>query len=353
MHFNKNIKIGSRCISKKSPCYIIAEAGVNHNGRLDLAKRLVDAAADAGADAIKFQMFKTEEIILKNVKKAPYQRRAGSKERDQFQMLKSLELDFDAHQELYKYCGKRKISYLCTPYDAESLDNVVALGVKALKIASTDLTNFFLLEKTVKKGLPIILSTGMSSRSEVKKACSHIYNKGCRDLVLLHCTSNYPVKPEEVNLRAMVTLADEFDVLVGFSDHTEGVGAAPYAISLNACIIEKHFTLDKNMKGPDHRASLEPGELKRFVENIKYAEKIMGSSEKIVTKSERLTKQFLQKYVVAKRDIKKGAKIGLSDLDAKRTGGIGVSPISRDLLIGKRATKGIIKDEPMLLSYVS
>ncbi|MDD5136943.1 MAG: N-acetylneuraminate synthase family protein [Candidatus Omnitrophica bacterium] len=352
MRFNKNIKIGNRRISEKAPCYIIAEAGVNHNGRVDVAKRLIDAAAKAGADAVKFQMFRTEEIILKNVKKAPYQEKAVIEKEDQFRMLKSLELDFSSHQKLYEHCKKRKITYLCTPYDAVSLNNVVELGVRAIKIASTDLTNLFLLEKAAEKGLPIILATGMSDGTEVRKACAHIYNKGCRDLILLHCTSNYPVGPEEVNLRAMATLAYEFGVLTGFSDHTEGVGAAPYAIPLNACLIEKHFTLDKSMDGPDHRASLEPGEFKKLIASIRYAEKILGSDKKVVTRSESITKRLLQKYVIAKRDIKKGAEIVLSDLDAKRTGGSGVSPLSRGLLIGKKALRDIAKDEPIPLSHV-
>lgn len=352
MQFNKEIRIGDFCISSGSACFIIAEAGVNHCGDVIIAKKMIDAASEAGVDAVKFQIFKTEDIILKVTEKAPYQKESHSFGKTQFEMLKSLELSADQHKELFDYCNSKRIIYLCTPYDLESLNILVKLGVKAIKVASTDATNLFFLEEVARRDLPVILSTGMSDLIEIEKAYECLSENGCKDLIMLHCASNYPVKPEEVNLRAMVELGKRFDVLVGYSDHTEQIGAAAFAVVLGAKVLEKHFTLDRKMEGPDHKASIEPHELKNLVEQIRYAERIIGSGEKKITESEKITKMYLQKYIVAKRPIKKGETIALGDLTAKRTGGVGTSPIEREKLAGRVALKDIEKDEPIRFEYV-
>lgn len=352
MKFDKEIHIGDFCISSNSACFVIAEAGVNHCGDVVIAKKMIDVASEAGVDAVKFQMFKTEDMILKNAEKAPYQKESRSLGKTQFEMLKSLELSAHQHKELFDYCNSKRIMYLCTPYDLESLDILVKLGVKAIKVASTDTTNLFFLEEVARKGLPVILSTGMSDLVEIEKACECLFENGCKELIVLHCASDYPVKPEEVNLRAMVDLGKRFDVLVGYSDHTEQIGAAAFAVVLGARVLEKHFTLDRKMVGPDHKASVEPRELKSLVEQVRYSERIIGSGEKKVSESGKITKMYLQKYIVAKWPIRKGETIAPKNLMAKRTGGIGISPIEREKLVGRVALRNIAKDEPIRFEYV-
>ena len=352
MNFIKKIQIEKKEISQESQVYIIAEAGVNHNGRLDLAMKLVDIAKEAGADAVKFQLFKAENLILKDVEKAPYQKKTERKSKSQYEMLKSLELSFEDHAKIYTYCQKVGITYLCTPYDEESLEFLVELGVPAIKVASTDTTNLLFLEQVALKRLPVILSTGMSNLWEITKALETLYKSGCKKVILLHCTSNYPVSPEEVNLRVIPNLKKMFDVIVGFSDHTEGVGASPFAVALGAKVIEKHFTIDKNMEGPDHKASLSPSELKKMIEAIRYVEKILGNKIKEISPSERDTKPFLQKYLVAKTLIKKGEKITKEHLTAKRTGGKGIPPSLIEYILGRKANQDILENEPILFSYL-
>jgi N-acetylneuraminate synthase len=352
MRFNKSIYIGDAHISEEGACYVIAEAGVNHNGDIDIARKMVDAAAEAGADAVKFQMFRTEDLILSGVRKAPYQRASKAGGKSQFEMLKALELGKKEHAELFKYCGKKGITYLCTPYDDKSLNALIDIGIKAVKIASTDATNLFFIEKAARKKLPVIFSTGMSDMREIEKSVECLYANGCRDLVVLHCTSSYPTKPEEVNLRSMLELKYRFDAMVGFSDHTVGAGAAPYAVSLGARVLEKHFTLDKRMDGPDHKASLAPSELKTLIGIVRQVETMLGSGKKVPAASEKTTKLYLRKYMTAKKPIKKGTVIRSGSLCAKRTGGNGLSPILRELIIGKTALKDIKTDEPIYLDHV-
>jgi N,N'-diacetyllegionaminate synthase len=344
MNFNKRLNISGREISQNSPTFVIAEAGVNHGGDMSVAKKLIDIASNAGADAVKFQYFKTENIILSNVEKAPYQMKTTSVQESQFEMLKKLEVSIDQNKELKSYCESKNIIFLTTPFDEESLDNLDVLDLPAYKIASTDLTNLPYLEKVAKKRKPIFLSTGMSYLSEVKLALESIYPNN-RDVVLLQCTANYPIKDNEANLNIINTFKENFDILVGYSDHTVGVGAAAFAIPMGAKVVEKHFTLDKTLKGPDHRASLSPEELKEFVETVRKVDSFMGTFVKMPTLSETNTRQSLQKYLVAGRNIKQGEEFTSDNILAKRTGGKGISPIFIKDVIGTRAKISYKKDE--------
>lgn len=342
--FNRKIKIADKMVSADSPVFIIAEAGVNHNGDIALAKELVDVAAKAGADAVKFQAFRTEELILSGVEKAPYQKKTTQRNESQFDMLKKLELSRSANLELKRYCAKKKIIFLTTPFDEGSLGDLDQFDIPAYKVASTDLTNLLFIKKVAGRKKPIILSTGMSYMNEVEVALIEI-NKINKDVILLQCSANYPVQDNEVNLRVMRTYQDRFNVLVGYSDHTCGVGASPFAVAAGAKVIEKHFTLDKKMKGPDHAASLSPKELKEFVLLIRKVETYLGSDVKEPTRSEKLTRKTLQKNLVAARDIIKGHKISEKDIVAKRTGGKGISPVRYRDIIGMQARKNYVKDD--------
>jgi N,N'-diacetyllegionaminate synthase len=344
MKFNKKIKIENIEISDQSKAFIIAEAGVNHGGNIEFAKRLIDVACDARADAVKFQTFKVKNLILKNVSKAPYQHKTTDSSESQFEMLRKLEVTKEQNIQLKEYCEKKEIIFLTTPFDEGSLEELNELDLSAYKIASTDLTNLPFLEKVAKKKKPIILSTGMSYLTEIDLALKiiHQFNK---NVILLQCTANYPVKDEEVNLSIIKTFMNKYSMLVGYSDHSVGIGAAPYAIPIGAKVIEKHFTLDKSLEGPDHRASLGVEELKDFIKEIRKVEKYMGVSDKMPTISEMKTKLSLQKCFVAACDIKKGEVFTNKNIIAKRTGGIGISPIYYNNLIGQVACKEFEKDE--------
>jgi N-acetylneuraminate synthase len=265
----QNIQVGNKLIGPGQPVFVIAEAGVNHNGDLKLARALIDVAVEAGADAVKFQTFRAERLATPDAPKAEYQVQTTGNAESQFEMLRRLELSADAHRELQAYCHERGIIFLSTPFDEEAVDLLDESGVAAFKISSGDLTNSPLLEHVASKGKPVILSTGMSELSELIEAVSVLNTAGCENPVLLHCVSNYPADPAEVNLRAMQTMRSAFDVPVGFSDHTQGIDVALAAVALGACVIEKHFTLDRTMPGPDHRASLEPTELRELVRSIR------------------------------------------------------------------------------------
>ncbi len=338
MNFTKEIKFGDQIISSNSPIYIIAEAGVNHNGNLEYAKQLIDIAVEAGANAVKFQNFKTKNIILRDVEKAPYQLHTTSESESQYKMLKNLEISFEFNKELVSYCERKQILFMSTPYDIESLNELEKLNVKAYKIASTDLTNIPFIMEVGKKGKPIILSCGMSYLPEIEIALSSLFPLN-KNIILLQCTSNYPTSDDEVNLNVINTLKEKFNLIIGFSDHTPGVGASPYAVPMGVKVIEKHFTLDKELPGPDHKASLSPEELKEFVKSIRKVEKYMGSSFKIPTISEVKTRNSLQKNLVASRIIKKGEKFTYENLIAKRTGGVGISPIYINQIINKPSNK--------------
>ncbi|MCL5884139.1 MAG: N-acetylneuraminate synthase family protein, partial [Deltaproteobacteria bacterium] len=268
----KAVKIEDRWVGEGHPCFVIAEAGVNHDGDIGQAMRLVDAAASAGADAVKFQAFKAEKLATPDAPKAAYQARATDASESQYRMLKRLELSEDDHRKLSDYCRRRGILFLSTPYDEESADFLSGIGIPAFKVSSGDLTNHPFLEHLAGKGKPVLLSTGMSSLPEVGEAIGVLRKAGAKEIVLLHAVSCYPADPADVNLKAIRTLSGEFDLPVGYSDHTLGVEVACAAVALGACMIEKHVTLDRNLPGPDHRASLEPGELETLVRGIRIVE---------------------------------------------------------------------------------
>jgi len=344
MQFNKSIRIGSSEISEDSSVFVIAEAGVNHNGNMDLARQLIDAAVNSGADAVKFQSFSTDNLILKGVEKAPYQIEATTVGRSQFDLLKNLEITKEQTKQLKNYCQSNGIVFLTTPFDEHSLHELDELGLPAYKIASTDITNLPFLKKVAQKQKPIILSTGMAYLSEVTMALNEIcrFNK---DVIILQCIANYPIKDDEVNLNVIKTYKEQFDILVGYSDHSMGIGAGPFSVISGAKVVEKHFTLDKKLEGPDHRMSLDPDELKLFVEHIRKAEKYLGSGDKAPTSSELKTRKSLQKYLVAVKTIQKGEIFSEDNLVAKRTGGSGVSPIHYENIFGKKANRNYLANE--------
>lgn len=336
MIFNKKIKIGHEWIEDNSKTFIIAEAGVNHNGDLGLAKKMIDVALEAEVDAVKFQTFKADQLILKDIEKAPYQKVTTDYSESQYDMLKRLEITKEQTKELLEYCRERGIIFLSTPFEKTSLDELDELGVPAFKVAATDLTNIQFLRQVAEKGKPIILSAGMCYLEEVRMALKAISETN-KDVVLLQCTANYPIKDEEANIGVIKTFKQEFDMIVGYSDHSQGVGASPYAVAAGAKVIEKHFTLDKNMEGPDHKASVTPMELKQLVRDIRKVEAYLGDGIKIPTCSEQMTRKSLQKCLVANRAINIGEKFDEKNIVAKRTNGVGISALYYDNIIGRTA----------------
>ena len=316
----KKIKIGSKRIGAGEPVFIIAEAGVNHNGRLDLALKLVDAAARAGVDAVKFQTFKAEQVVTNAGKMADYQKRNTGKSESQIEMLRSLELKDSFYGPLMKRCRERGILFLSTPHGGfDSVDFLVRLNVKALKFGSGDLTNLPVLAHAARFKLPMILGTGMATLTEVKEALATIHRAGNRNVMLLHCTTNYPCPVDEVDLRAMQTM-QKLPALIGYSDHTEGIQVPIMAATLGACVIEKHFTLDRKLPGPDHAASLEPQELQEMVRAIRNVSVIMGSTVKRPHASERKVMPIARKSVVTLREVRKGQRLTRDNLGIKRPG---------------------------------
>ena len=344
MIFCKKIKIQTKEISCNSPTFVIAEAGVNHGGNMEIAKKLIDLAVEAKADAVKFQTFKTEHLILSDMQKAPYQKNTTDASESQFDMLKKLEVTREQNLELKHYCRDKGIIFLTTPFDEESLEELDELDLPAYKVASTDATNLPFLKKIAKKGKPIFLSTGMSYLSEVRLALETIYEYN-KDVVLLQCTANYPIQDNEANLMVINTYRDNFDILLGYSDHSAGVGAAPFAIPMGAKVVEKHFTLNKSDEGPDHAASLSPEELIDFVKTVRRVDEYMGSSTKKPNSSELDTRKSLQKCIVANANIKKGSVFTEDNIIAKRTGGVGISPIDYASIIGRKSHRNYKKNE--------
>lgn len=337
-------KIGNKLAGDNYPVFIIAEAGVNHNGRLDLALELVDAAAEAGADAVKFQTFKAEQVVVKAGKMANYQKRNIGKSESQLKMLKKLELRERFYKPIIARCKKKKIIFLSTPHGGlESVNYLHKLKVPAFKFGSGDLTNLPLLECAAKFRKPIILGTGMATMNEVKKAINYIKKTGNKKIIALHCTTNYPCPLEEVNLRAMRTMMKDLNVLVGYSDHTLGSQVPVMAVAFGARVIEKHFTLNKKMKGPDHIASAEPKELKEMIRQIRSVETILGSAKKKPNKSEIPMMKTIRKSIVAARDIKRGGRFLRTNLTIKRPG-TGIAPENLFKLLGKKSRKNIKVD---------
>lgn len=336
--FNKSIEISGKRISAKDRTFIIAEAGVNHNGDISLARQMIDAASQAGVNAIKFQAFKTENLILRNIEKAPYQKKTSGSGETQYDMLKRLEITKEQTIELMEYCKKKEIIFLSTAFEKTSLDELDELGVPAFKIAATDLTNIQFLRQVAEKGKPIILSAGMCYLEEVRCALEAIYPIN-KDVILLQCTANYPIQDMEANISVIRTFKEEFDMLVGYSDHSQGVGASPYAVALGAKVIEKHFTLDNTLPGPDHKASVTPGELLQLVQDIRKVEQYLGDGKKIPTCSEQMTRKSLQKCFVAAHPIKAGERFSEENIVAKRTNGEGISALYYDSILNVVASR--------------
>ena len=327
--------------------FIIAEAGVNHNGSIEIAKKLIDVAVDAGVDAVKFQTFKTENLVSKNAQKAQYQKEnIGDNDNSQFNMLKKLELDIGTHQELIDYCNSKNIMFLSTPFDLDSIELLNDLGLEIFKIPSGEITNLPYLRDIGKLNKKVILSTGMADIGEIEDALDVLVNAGTKkeNITVLHANTMYPTPMEDVNLKAMVTIGNTFDIAFGYSDHTLGIEVDIAAVAMGACCIEKHFTLDCTMEGPDHKASLEPDELKSMVSAIRNIELALGSSIKKPSKSEIPNMQIARKSIVAKMDIKKGDKLSEENITIKRPGN-GINPMRWDEIVGTIATKDYKEDE--------
>jgi len=326
--------------------FIIAEAGVNYNGSIDIAKKLISIAKEIGADAVKFQTFKAERLVCKSARKAEYQKNTTDADESQFDMIKRLELNEDAHRELICYCKNKNIIFLSTPFDLESIDLLNNLGLEIFKIPSGEITNLPYIRKIGRLKKKVILSTGMADLEEIGNAINVLIEYGTRkeDITVLHCNTEYPTPFEDVNLLAMLSIRDAFKVAVGYSDHTVGIEISIAAVALGATVIEKHFTLDKNMEGPDHKASLEPHELKAMVRAIRNIEKAMGDGIKKPSTSEIKNKLIVRKSIVAAKEIKKGEVLSEETLAVKRPGN-GMSPLEWDRVIGKRAKRNFTEDE--------
>ncbi|MDQ7822775.1 MAG: N-acetylneuraminate synthase [Candidatus Eremiobacteraeota bacterium] len=326
--------------------FLIAEAGVNHNGDLGLAMRLIDAACEAGADAVKFQTFRSERLVCRHAGKAEYQKLTTGEAESQLTMLKRLELDEENHRKLLGHCRGKGIEFLSSPFDLESIDLLAGLGLATLKIPSGEITNIPYLRKIGALGKKLIVSTGMATLGEIEQALGVLTEAGtARDCItILHCTTEYPAPFEEVNLLAMETLREAFKVKVGYSDHTEGIEVALAAVALGAEVLEKHFTLDKTLEGPDHRASLEPGELALLVKSIRNVELAMGNGIKAPGKGELKNMESIRKSLVASEKIRKGDRFTATNLAVKRPG-TGISPHFWDSVIGKYAKRDFDLDE--------
>lgn len=323
---------------------IIAEAGVNHNGDIGLAHQMIDAAKKAGADIIKFQTAKPELVISKFAEKADYQKVTTGTNESQLEMCRKIHLKFEDYVELKKHCEEVGISFLSTPFDLPSIEFLSELGCEIWKIPSGEITNMPYLIKIAKTGKPVLLSTGMCTLQEIRTTVDLLKANGCGEITLLQCTTEYPAPYDEVNLNTLSTLKNEFHCSVGFSDHTKGIVVPLAAVAMGAEVIEKHFTLDKNMTGPDHKASIEPDELKALVDGIRIIELAKGSAEKNPTPSEIKNRDIARKSIVAARDIKCGEQFTEENITSKRPGN-GISPMKWNEVIGKTASRDFIEDE--------
>jgi len=329
-----------------SKVFIIAEAGVNHNGSLELARKMVEVAKDVGADAIKFQTFIGEKVISRFAPKAEYQKQTTGKDESQLEMVKKLELDENAHITLMNYCKTKNIIFLSTPFDLDSIDLLNKLGLEIFKIPSGEITNLPYLRKIGKLNKKIIMSTGMAWMEEIETAINILVKSGTekKKISILHCNTEYPTPYVDVNLRAMITLQENLKLPVGYSDHTSGIEVSIAAVAMGAVIIEKHFTLDKGMDGPDHKASLDPAELKSMVQSIRNVENALGSAIKAPSDSELKNIVIARKSIIAAKQINKGEIFTETNLTVKRPGN-GISPMMWDELIGKTAKKDFKEDE--------
>ena len=327
--------------------FIIAEAGVNHNGSVELAKKLIDVAVESGVDAVKFQTFKAEKLVSKDAKKAEYQQKnIDNNDDSQYNMLKKLELDLATHKELMSYCNHKNIMFLSTPFDSDSIKLLDSLGLTIFKIPSGEITNLPYLREIGKLDKKVILSTGMADIGEIEDALYILLKAGTKkeNITILHANTMYPTPMEDVNLKAMVTIGKTFDIAYGYSDHTLGIEVPTASVAMGASVIEKHFTLDKTMEGPDHKASLEPDELKAMVKAIRNIEKAMGNGIKKPTKSETPNIEIARKSIVANCSIKKGEFLTENNLTVKRPAN-GISPMRWDEVVGSVAGKDYSEDE--------
>ena len=340
----KEISINGKKIGQNYPIFLIAEAGVNHNGDINIAKKLIDIAVDAKVDAVKFQSFKTSKVLLKTVPKAEYAKKNKDDNESYYDMVKKLELNKENFRILKKYCTQKGIIFLSTPFDEVSVEWLEDIGITAYKISSTDLNNYILLKYICLKKKPILLSTGMSNMKEVKESVSFILSNNINKLVILQCTTNYPAEFEELNLNVIDTYKKEFpEHIIGFSDHSLGIEASIGAAAKGAKVIEKHFTLDKKLDGPDHKASLNPKELKDWVKGVRNVELALGSYEKLQSKAEFEIKKIARRSIVSKRDILAGKILNESDITAKRPSS-GISPNRFMEVLGKKTKKAIPKN---------
>lgn len=328
--------------------YIIAEAGVNHNASIELAYQLCDKAKEAGVDAVKFQTWVTEKIICRNTQMADYQKNNLGSDDSQFDMLKKLELSYDSFAKIKQYCDSIGIEFLSTGDTPEDIDYLISLGMDKIKLGSGDITNVPFLRYIGSLEMPIIISTGMCNLVDVAYAYEILEKAGAKNIIVLHCTTNYPCQMNEVNLKAMLTVKEALKCRVGYSDHTMGIEVPIAAVALGAEVIEKHFTLNKTMEGPDHKASLEPNELKEMVQKIRNIENALGDGIKQPNASEQLMSKVVLKSIVAKRDIKKGDILTENILTVKRTSN-GIPAKYWDLIIGAKSIKDFSIDEPIIL----
>lgn len=331
---------------------IIAEAGVNHNGSLDFAKQLIDKAVDAGVDIIKFQTFKSEKLVSKAAKQAEYQQRnIGKKDEGQLAMLKKLELTQADHEELITYCNEKGIRFFSTAFDMDSIDYLHSLNMGLWKIPSGEITNYPYLRKIAQYQEPVILSTGMCELTDIEAALNVLLQFGVtkEQITILHCNTEYPTPFADVNLKAMLEIGEKFSVQIGYSDHTKGIEVPIAAVALGATVIEKHFTLDKNMEGPDHKASLEPDELKSMVSAIRNIEQALGSGHKTISESERKNIEIARKSIVASCPIKSGELLTEENLTVKRPGN-GINPMRWNEVVGTRAIKSFNEEDPIQLA---
>ncbi|KKQ57704.1 MAG: N-acetylneuraminate synthase [Parcubacteria group bacterium GW2011_GWA2_38_13] len=341
---SKTIKIHNKTIGYKHPVFIIAEAGVNHNGRLDLALNLVDAVSESGADAIKFQTWKAEQLTTKSAKMAAYQKKNMGVEKSQFDMLKGLELREDFFEPIMKRCREKNLIFLSTPHGGfEAVDFLEKLDIPAYKFGSGDLTNIPVLEHAARYQRPMIIGTGMANMDEVKNAIDCIKNQGNNDIIALHCTTNYPCPPNEINLMALITMKKKLDVLVGYSDHTLGIQTPIMSATLGACVIEKHITLDRDMPGPDHLASTEPDEFKKMVDALRLVKTILGSNQKKPNQSEIAIMEIAKKSIVSTKNIKKGEVFTKNNIGIKRPGN-GIEPRFYFDILGKISKTDVAED---------
>lgn len=333
------------------PCYIIAEAGVNHNGDAALARRIIDAAAEAGADAVKFQTFYADELVSRTARKARYQIENTADDGSQYDMLKALELADADYAALHRHAAERGIDFLSTPFSERAADLLERIGVTAYKVSSGDLTHLPLLRHIARKGRPVILSSGMATLAEIEEGIEALRSEGCDEISVLHCVSNYPAAPADCNLAAMGTIARAFGVPVGWSDHTEGEAISLAAVARGARIIEKHITLDRDLPGPDHRASMEPADFTRFVANVRAVESAIGNGLKVPTPAEVETAKLGRRSVVTTRALTAGAVLTRADVAIKRPG-TGIAPRFLPYVLGRRLAQDLPESTAVELRHL-